>query len=83
VPDKNCVTVATGPKTSECTITDILAANLDDANDGSPVLYTMEATKIEGAVSHYGTTDFELSQTDPTFGNTKTVFVDVLPQGQQ
>ncbi len=86
VPGKSCLTVATpavSPKAAECTIPDILAANLDDAHDGSPVLYRMEASKIESGVSHFGSTDFELSQTDPTFGNTKDVFVDVLPPGQQ
>jgi hypothetical protein len=82
----SCLTIATpevGPKAAECTIPDILAANLDGAHDGSPVLYTMEAAKIESGVSHFGSTDFELSQTDPIFGNVREVFVDVLPPGQQ
>ncbi|MCK5440062.1 MAG: hypothetical protein KAI97_08960 [Gemmatimonadetes bacterium] len=85
-PIDSCLTVATpeaGPKAAQCTIPDILAAHLDAAHDGSPVLYTMHANKIESGVSHSGSSDFELSQTDPMFGNTKTVFVDVLPPGQQ
>jgi hypothetical protein len=85
-PVDSCPTLATpdeGPKMSACTIPDVLAANLDDANDPSPVLYTMEANKIENGVSHFGSTDFELSQTDPIFGIVEDVPVDVRPPGQQ
>ncbi len=72
------------PKAAECMIFDILAANLDDAHDGSPVPYTMVATKIEKGVSHTGSAPFDLSQTDPMFGEVEIVpVIDVLPPGQE
>ncbi len=82
----SCETVATplfGPKAAECTMRDILAANIDEEHDGSAVLYTMEAAKIESGVSHFGSDTFSLRQEDPVFGNVKEVFVDVRPPGQQ
>lgn len=82
--ESSCVTVATGPKTSECTIVDpILAADLNNLHDGSPVLYTMHATKIASGVSHSGSENFDLSQTDPMVGTPEIVPVNVLPPGQQ
>jgi hypothetical protein len=83
VEGKSCPTTeVTTQKTAQCPepIRDLLAA---DPDDGSAVSYRMEATKIESGVSHFGSTEFTLSQTDPLFGDVKPITVDVLPSGQQ
>lgn len=79
---KQCVTVADGQFTSSCTISGVPAAD-PALPPGDPVAYTMVAEKQVGTGSHYGETDFEISQSAPPLGTAETVSVLVVPQGQQ